>query len=243
MPAKDTATLTAEVTSVVTGQTTPESITPVTLGGLGQDLVDSFWNKTDDVNVSQFTNDADYISDGDVAGGDLDGMFPNPSVKKILGNTIPADANGTLTNDGAGNLSWESNAPSNSQSNVVSPAAMTGAALLMMGLAVPVTPNRTGQLMVVISGEYTSDDAVGNTNFQLRTGTGAAPSNGDGTAGTLQQSNSRISPDAVKRNSFSFNKLITGLTVGTPYWIDLAIKNVANGAVQLFGVSVSVIEQ
>ena len=41
-----------------------------------------------------------------VAGGDLSGTSTNQTVEKILNNTVPVDAVGSLTNDGAGNLSW-----------------------------------------------------------------------------------------------------------------------------------------
>lgn len=41
-----------------------------------------------------------------VAGGDLSGTSTNQTVEKILNNTVPPDAAGSLVNDGIGNLSW-----------------------------------------------------------------------------------------------------------------------------------------
>lgn len=41
-----------------------------------------------------------------VAGGDLSGTSTNQTVEKILNNTVPPDAAGSLVNDGVGNLSW-----------------------------------------------------------------------------------------------------------------------------------------
>src|SRR3972149_6621969 len=91
MAAKSNAQLTTDIISVITGQTTPESITPITHGALEKDIVDSFWNKVDDpLNRTQVFADAtarglavpdfigqkgtqldtntDYISSGLVAG-------------------------------------------------------------------------------------------------------------------------------------------------------------------------------
>ncbi len=244
MPAKSKADLTTENAAVVTGQSTPESITPATLGGaLLQDVIDSMWNKTDDVNVSQLNNDANYIASGDAVGGDLGGTLPNPSVEKILGNTIPANAVGVLKNNGAGILSWETSAPANSQSAILNPFAMSGSSAVMMGLAGAITPVKTGTILLMISGEFTSDDDAVNATFTTKMGTGVAPNNGDAITGTTKQVNLRQPSDPADKIPFYFNVVVTLLTPNTTYWIDVAVKNASGGAVQLYNVSISAIEQ
>lgn len=47
MSAKSAAQLTTDNASVITGQSLPETVTPPTLGGLTQDIIDSFYNKID----------------------------------------------------------------------------------------------------------------------------------------------------------------------------------------------------
>lgn len=55
-----------------------------------------------------FPTSGTLIASGSAAGSDLSGTYPNPTVARILGNTVPANLAGALINDGAGVLSWTS---------------------------------------------------------------------------------------------------------------------------------------
>lgn len=306
MSAKSNADLTTENNSVVVTVTTPESITPATLGALLQDMIDSFYNYEDDdlmrypVDITKvqlaaliagntvidkqwyrITDRADgfplhvqglstnYIAP---AGIWINAGVPLPVVMDYVagdeGETNPflayTDADGSLkvnypliisdgsqgadyvlVSDANGKTKWQP--IKQSQSALLNPASMTGAVPAMMGLAGSISPMKTGKVLVVISGEYTSDTTAVDTILGLRMGTGAAPGNGDAATGTAMQTNTRIASSAVARIPFSINCVVS-IAPGTPaipipYWIDLCILNNAASTVQLFGVSISAIEQ
>ncbi len=169
---------------------------------------------------------------------DAAGILTTATPLKIADGTQGTDK--VLVSNANGQTSWKIAA--NYQSGILNPAANSGAAPLMCGLAGSILPTKTGRVLINISGEFVSDDTATDTLFSIKTGTGAAPTNGAANTGTSQQTVSRRASSATLRIPFSFNAMII-LTPLTTYWIDLATINNSSGSVQLFNVSISVIEQ
>ena len=133
--------------------------------------------------------------------------------------------------------------PSNYQSAILNPSQVSGGGTtLMLGLAGSITPSQSGKCLIIISGEIISDTTSVNTNLNIRTGTGATPANGDAVSGTLELLESRRMSSATLRVPFALS-VISSLTRGTMYWVDMAAGNNGAGNVQLFNVSISIIEQ
>ena len=103
----------------------------------------------------------------------------------------------------------------------------------MVGLAGSITPNLTGRIMVSMQG------IGGNTNgngfgAKLSYGTGTAPSAAGALAGT--QTGPIFTMTALTGSLtawFNIEVIITGLTVGTTYWLDLAAAQLTGGTATL----------
>lgn len=122
------------------------------------------------------------------------------------------------------------------QSASASPTAPTStSAFTMQGLAATVTPIKTGNVLVVITGTVVSPTgtAAGNgVKVQLSYGTGTAPTNGAALTGTqtgavVQYTNPTTVTAADVHIPFSATAVLTGLTLGVAYWLDLAAEAVA----------------
>lgn len=108
-----------------------------------------------------------------------------------------------------------------------------------LGAGVSITPTTTGRVQVTVSGVIVSTSTVVDTGitFQMCHGTGTAPANGAAQTGTATGSVVEFTqPSAATAAGdvhvpFSTAWAISGLTVGTAYWIDLTAQAVTTPSV------------
>lgn len=123
------------------------------------------------------------------------------------------------------------------------PTGTTNTTGLMMGLAGSITPVNSTRILVTISGQMANTTVNDGATVQLRTGTGTAPTNGAASTGTQRgASQTMTSLVAAQRSGFSISAVVTGLTLGTAYWIDARLAAVTGGTANIFGVTISAVE-
>lgn len=117
------------------------------------------------------------------------------------------------------------------------PASTVSTTLVMAGVggAATITPAATGRVLITASGDFYTATAVVGVIVGLYHGTGGAPVNGAAVTGTADGAvvHGRSSgTTTLLALPFSISWVVTGLTVGTPIWIDLAFdtQNVADAA-------------
>jgi hypothetical protein len=95
-----------------------------------------------------------------------------------------------------------------------------------LGFKGSITPATSGNIKVTFTGEWFAG-ALSDICFgQISYGTGTAPNNGTSAAGSVGGIPVRSTmPSNGGYSPFSFSSYLTGLTVGTPYWLDLQIKD------------------
>ncbi len=107
-----------------------------------------------------------------------------------------------------------------------------------------ITPSGSGKVLIIISGLVGNSTASDGVTLQISYGTGAAPNTGDpatGTAvGTLVYFTEPSSGTITV--PFSTNVVVTGLTVGSTYWIDLQMAAISGGTASVGYNCVSAVE-
>jgi hypothetical protein len=133
-------------------------------------------------------------------------------------------------------------------STPLNPTGTSSATVVMMGLsnlnsALIITPQVTGRVLVQINGVIAQSTTADGAIFDIRMGTGTAPANGAAPSGTVyggQMSMTFLT--GVLKVPFSITALVTGLTVGTAYWIDIDLARVTGGTATMTQVCVSAFE-
>ncbi len=111
----------------------------------------------------------------------------------------------------------------------------------MMGLAGTFTPKVSGlvALFISFSGISSLADGAGGFTAMAAYGTGTAPVNGATATGTLTgNSCTGYSPAATANVPCSVIGLLSGLTIGTVYWIDLQLASVIAGTASVQAVQI-----
>jgi hypothetical protein len=138
-------------------------------------------------------------------------------------------------------------AASVAQSSPANPTGTTDLTGKMMGLAGSITPAQTGRVMIIVTGNLSNSTAAAGdgAKTQIRYGTGSAPANAGALTGTTAGSLiSMLLERATASDPFPFcvAAVVTGLTIGTAYWIDLSLAAIAAGTAILTNLSISVVE-
>ena len=123
------------------------------------------------------------------------------------------------------------------------PTGTTDTTGKMMGLAGAITPLQSTRIQVAISGQMANGTINDGASVKLAYGTGAAPSNAGAPAGTIVGAEQIMtSLVAAQRSGFCIVAIITGLTIGTAYWLDAQIKAITGGTASIFGVTITAVE-
>lgn len=137
-------------------------------------------------------------------------------------------------------------------STPANPTTTTSAVGVMMGLGgvATITPSITGQISIQIAGDIDNTTGGASVLAQIRFGTGAAPANGAALTGTVlgaqpvyTQSNATgllglsFTPG---RGNFSLSGItISGLTIGTTYWIDISLATAGGGTARIRNITIT----
>lgn len=133
------------------------------------------------------------------------------------------------------------------QSTPADPNGTASTAGVMMGLAVSLTPQFSGRLLIFINGNLTNSTATAGdgAKAQIRYGTGVAPVNAAALAGTAVGS---IQTSVLERATasdlqpFALTALVTGLTLGAAVWMDISLAAIVGGTGIAKNLSVTAVE-
>lgn len=160
----------------------------------------------------------------------------------------PNDGNtgGYLVTDGAGVTAWVD--PNLIELISATPTGTSNTTGLMQGLGLSITTGArtSGVIQVIASGSITSNTAANGWKYQIRYGTGTAPTNGAALTGTAvgRLTTGSLGTGATRATMpFCIVAKISGLAASTTYWIDLSLGAVTGGTTTMTDVCVNAEEK
>jgi hypothetical protein len=131
------------------------------------------------------------------------------------------------------------------QATPSNPSGSNSGLAVMMGLAGSIKPKRGRIIFIMISGNVHNSTGADGAKMFIGYGTGVAPVNGGAVSGTAVGSTLVMTNATAANNKipFSIHGVVTGLTVGTTYWIDLALGTITGGTAFATNISISVFER
>lgn len=165
-----------------------------------------------------------------VAGGHV-AVSQAPGI--TLGQTAYWVADGLLGSQSvSGGLARSTSSPTN-------PTGTTSTTAVMMGLHGSITPTVTGNVQITMTGSIANDTVNDGASVQISYGTGTAPANAAALTGTQVGSKvTATSAVAAGTLPFTCTAYVTGLTVGTAYWIDAAVAAITGGTASITAVTI-----
>jgi len=130
-----------------------------------------------------------------------------------------------------------------SDSTAHSPAGTTSTTLVMAGYGQTFTPSKTGRVLIILLANVNNNTAGDAVQAVLSYGTGAAPAANAALAGTQVGGTAKeTSAAASASNEVALAAVVTGLTVGTTYWLDVAYSAITGGTAAISIVYALVLE-
>lgn len=167
----------------------------------------------------------------------------------------PAITAGTSAQYWRGDKTWQNfnaavaaaMAPNVLQAQPSNPSGTTSSTGLMMGLNASITPNKSGCIGMFIQGSVANTLLGNGAIIQMRYGTGTAPTNGAALTGTTIGAQSVMANPSLTLlvpgiGTFGCNGVVTGLTLGTTYWVDVSLARLTGGTATITNVSVTLFE-
>ena len=161
------------------------------------------------------------------------------------GQTSAPSVGAILRGSSSTTSSWIT--PVTAQSTPSNPTGTTNTTGVMCGLAGSITTSAStsGKVLIIVTGYANNSAASGGVKMQIRHGTGTAPINGAALTGTADGNFVAVinsSTSGVITLPFSTQAIVSGLSAGTAYWIDLSEAAITGGTGSVVNPNISAVE-